>query len=239
MPENDVNTEQQESDGSKDNFTKDEVSDLIKKRLRKHAQEKEALEQQVASLQQGQSQSPVGQEMQPPGAISQQAPLPPGQPIDPSQQQASGAPQEEQSPLTHQSMQQLLIENNQQMASNQSISHSRNSISKMQDEDENFKKISEKNEFGIPQHVAVKITNSMGYDNAKRVLTELLTNETTHMKMENHLLKGQFDVWLSKILSTPESNPEASPKTVPDLSSQTVKEGGEINQDNLDNYMGR
>lgn len=201
-------------------FTKDKVEEMIKNRLRKHMDEKTQLmaENEALKAQNGAAA---------PSAPAQTPSAPPG-------------PQG----LTPEAFQEGLQENNkrlqEQMSVMQAKAHYQNTVQRMVNEDEKFKKLTDgTNSLGVPEAVGIHIVNAISPEKAKNVLTKLLSDEGMNNKMRVEYMEGRFNEYLSKLLTQNPTDPDAAPASVPDLSNQSVKEGLTPNYDNLDNYLNR
>jgi len=204
-------------------FTKDKVEEMIKNRLRKHMDEKTQLmaENEALKAQNG-AAAPAA-----PSAPAQTPSAPPG-------------PQG----LTPEAFQEGLQENNkrlqEQMSVMQAKAHYQNTVQRMVNEDEKFKKLTDgTNSLGVPEAVGIHIVNAISPEKAKNVLTKLLSDEGMNNKMRVEYMEGRFNEYLSKLLTQNPTDPDAAPASVPDLSNQSVKEGLTPNYDNLDNYLNR
>lgn len=126
---------------------------------------------------------------------------------------------------------------------NNMYNHHVQTIQKMVGEDENFKKLAEESQQAVPAEVAVHLTNHLSPKEAKKVFTELLSNENSHLKMSNAFMKGQltndygdYEKWLKNILTTSMDQPSA-PEPVPDLGGGENFESDANQMSNVDAYL--
>lgn len=117
------------------------------------------------------------------------------------------------------------------------VTHHINNVGKMKNEDPKFKKLAEESSLGVPDEVGIYLSNNLDHDTSKKLFKELLTNETSNLKMQNAFLTGNFDKWLNQMLSHQTESKE-SPSPSPDLTSQNSGgvEGGR--DDNIMSYLG-
>lgn len=226
------------AEDNQETYTKEKVEALVKKRLAKQG---ERFEREKAELlaQMPQSQAPQMQNPEMPETAA-----------SPEMPQGSAAAQEmpaQQGAFNPQAFQQILNDNNQKML------QQLEDIRKAQDaalyfkhhlhkflEDKKFRELVENSTHGgtIDEVTAAQIVNQATPDRAKKILSDLLSNETMYLKMKNAKHENRFNEWLQKAMnSTPMEGGQQS--TVPDLASESLKEGDDSREDNFTRHMSR
>lgn len=188
-------------------FSLNEVEDMIKHRLRSKESENEALREQVEAL----KNSMLPEEQLP--------------------TETNKVP--ENAALTREDIQDLLTNQHNQLFTQLALNKTQDNWEKMRDEDEEFRKLSEDGR-KIPDEIKVHINNSLDYKRAKGVFKEVMNNENTYLKMMLAGMLGEksFNEWLGQQVQNKPNLPEA-PKNVPDLS----KESGSNTEPSMENVL--
>lgn len=234
MADETITTEALEETPAK-SYSEDELQQIIKKRVRKHAEENKRLQERLEALTAPappQDQSATGLEGEP----SMQPQQPP--------QQQSAPPTTQNAPLTADMVRQMLEENQQAQATNQAAQYHTQNVQRMMTEDPEFAKLNKQdNPLHVPASVAIHISNSLSHEHAKKLFKELLTNEMSNLKMSNAVLSGTYNEWLQKILSNdmPKDDEDKKGKSVPDLASEQAQhaDAGDNFDETMLNYIRR
>ena len=230
-------TEENENQNQEENktYSQEEMEKIIQNRIKNlHAnkseveQENEKLKAQLAAMQ------PNAQ----PSGITPQP-----QAEQPSSESAPADESMDVATQVQNALRNEFAKHQEESHLNNMYNHHVNTIQKMVGEDENFKKLAEDSSYAVPPEVAVHLTNHLSPQQAKKVFTELLSNENSHLKMSNAFMKGQltndygdYDKWLKNILNTSMESP-SSPDPVPDLGGGENFESDGDQMGNIDAYL--
>jgi hypothetical protein len=202
-------------------WTDDDVTQKIKGRVKNLHSDNEELKQRIQELE---AQQLAAQQ----AGASQGAPAPALAEAPPAAEVPQGTPQatSEGSPLTAEQMQTMLDNQHRQTQADAQqaqiaragMYHHQN-VAKMKADDDKFKKLEESTPLNIPEEVAVHLSNNLTHDQAKKLFTELLTNENSNLKMQNAHLTGRYNEWLTKMLNNTGA-PGGAPEPVPELGQE-------------------
>ena len=231
-------------------FTQSELENKIKDRLKNKSAENEDLRQRLARIEEEHAQMQQAMQASPPEQ-SPQMPMDQGAHQMMPQGQPPQTPQGlDQVPLTAESMQSLLNaheqrmqEENKKQEAQKAYDYYMKTANDLISNDPKFKELVEKTanegKYGLPLEVSVKIANALSPDKAKDVYTELMSNENSHIKMENARLKGDdsFNQWLSKIVANSKMDEKKPPADMPDLSESDITDKNYHHDDNVTDYI--
>lgn len=222
------NDENEENEQSSKSFSQEEVENIVKKRIKNIHLEKEQLAAKLADLQNN-SSSPSSES---PASMASPPSSDSITPID-AVKKALNEHLEAQKKMENDRLQEQRI--------HQFYQNHIDKVGKMAN-DEKFKKLAESTSLHIPTEVAVHLSNHLNDDMAKKIFTELMSNENSHLKMKNAFLTGkaegswdEYDKWLKNMI-TNNSSSKPSPEVVPDLGSGEGFEG-ENSLSNVDDYI--
>ncbi len=132
------------------------------------------------------------------------------------------------------------IDNLKEHKQNEMIDTAKRKLNKMMVNDSSFSELIENADPSkvVPDAVSIDLVTQFDEDTAKSVLTELLTDDLFHLRMENAYMKGNeaYHKWVNKLFSYKSSKQKEKPAPeVPELVSEET--GGTDDFSNVDAYL--
>lgn len=123
---------------------------------------------------------------------------------------------------------------------NEMIDTAKRKLNKMMVNDSSFSELIENADPSkvVPDAVSIDLVTQFDEDTAKSVLTELLTDDLFHLRMENAYMKGNeaYHKWVNKLFSYKSSKQKDKPAAdTPDLVSEEAEGSNDFS--NVDAYL--
>ena len=180
-------------------YTKDELSKIVRERLKNLHAENESLSQKLEEMK------------------SQEAPAPGIAPQESAQVAPEGGPPADY--LTEKKLGEMLAQKKEEDDASRALEYHLKNSNRMVSEDDNFASLVKNTNLKIPDEVLVHLSNSLSHEQSKKLFRDLLSNETSNLKMQNAYLSGSYNDWLQKVLASP-SDFKQAPTPVPDLGNE-------------------